>query len=253
MLRVLAAWLALTCALPAQAGLFDDDEARAQVNEVRIQLEGVRRKLDEALHRLESVTQNQVDFSNQIEAVKADIAKLRGQIDEMNYNLDATQKRQKDFYVDLDNRLRKIEAQAQSQQSESGSKAAAAKAADAEVMRDYDAALTALKSSDFKAAVNGFESFIKSAPDSPQQPGAHFFAAYCYSQLKQPAKAAELYRRLAEKWPNDEHIPDALLGRADSLDELGRTKEAQALLASLAAKYPSSDAGKQAKARLKKK
>jgi hypothetical protein len=45
-----------------------------------------------------------VDFANQIEAVKADIAKLRGQIEVLTYELEATQKRQKDFYVDLDNR-----------------------------------------------------------------------------------------------------------------------------------------------------
>lgn len=253
MLRLLAALLVLVCVLPAQAGLFSDDEARAQINAVRAQVDAVRTQLDEATQRLESTTKNQVDFSNQIEAIKADIAKLRGQIDELSYNLDAAQKRQKDFYVDLDNRLRKIESQAQSQQSEAEAKADAAKAADAAAMRDYDAALTALKGADFKSAVTGFESFIKAAPDSPQQPGAHFFAAYCYSHLKQPAKAAELYRRLVEKWPNDEHAPDALLGRADSLAELGQTKESRAVLASLAAKYPASDAGKQAKARLKKK
>jgi tol-pal system protein YbgF len=251
MLRTLAALLAFVCSLPAQAGLFSDDEARTQVNAVRTQLEEVRTQLKDTTRRLESVTQNQVDFSNQIEAVKADIAKLRGQIDELTYNLDAAQKRQKDFYIDLDNRLRKIESQAQGQGQQS--EADATKAADTAAMRDYDAALTALKSSDFKSAVTGFESFIKAVPGSPQQPGAHFFAAYCYSHLKQPAKAAEMYRRLVEKWPNDEHVPDALLGRADSLDELGQHKEARAVLASLAAKYPSSDAGKQAKSRLKKK
>ena len=253
MLRVLAALLVFACALPVQAGLFSDDEARAQINTVRTQLDAAQKQIDDTMHRLETMTQNQVDFSNQIEAIKADIAKLRGQIDELTYNLDAAQKRQKDFYVDLDNRLRKIESQAQNQRSEAEAKADAAKVADAAIIRDYETALTALKASDFKSAVTGFESFIKAAPDSPQQPGAHFFAAYCYSHLKQPAKAAELYRRLVEKWPDDEHVPDAMLGRADNLDDLGQHKEARAVLASLAAKYPSSDAGKQAKARLKKK
>jgi len=253
MLRIAAALLAFACAVPAQAGLFSDDEARTQVNAVRTQVDAMQAQLGDALRRLDSLTQNQVEFSNQIETVKADIAKLRGLIDELTYNLDAAQKRQKDFYVDLDNRLRKIESQTQSQQSEAEAKAEAARTADAAAMRDYDAALTALKNSDFKSAVSGFESFIKAAPDSPQQPGAHFFAAYCYSHLKQPAKAAELYGRLVEKWPDDEHAPDAMLGRADSLGDLGRNKEARAVLTSLAAKYPSSDAGKQAKARLKKK
>jgi tol-pal system protein YbgF len=238
--------LALACALPAQAGLFSDDEARAQVNTLRSQL-------DDASRRLESVTHNQVDFSNQVDAVKNDIAKLRGQIDELIYNLDATQKRQKDFYVDLDNRLRKIESQGQAQQNEADTKAQAAKSAEAAAMRDYEAALAALKNSDFKSAVRGFESFIAASPDSPQQPSAYFFAAYCYSHLKLPAKAAELYRRLVENWPEDEHAPDAMLGRADSLEDLNMNKEARVVLTSLAARFPASDAGKQAKVRLKKK
>ena len=246
MWRLWLATLLMSCALSAQAGLFSDDEARAQINTVRSQLE-------DATRRLESVTQNQVEFSNQLEPIKADIAKLRGQIDELTYNLDAAQKRQKDFYVDLDNRLRKIESQGQAQQNDADAKAQAAKTADVAAMRDYEAALGALKNSDCKSAVHGFESFIAAVPDSPQQASAHFFAAYCYSHLKQAAKAAELYRRLIESWPNDEHAPDAMLGRADSLEDLGKHKEARAVLASLAAKYPASDAGKQAKARLKKK
>lgn len=242
MLRTLAALLALACALSAHAGLFSDDEARAQVNTVRTQLDDLTRKLD-------SVTQSQVDFNNQIETIKADIAKLRGQIDELTYNLDAAQKRQKDFYVDLDNRLRKIEGQAQVQVD---AKADAAKAADT-AMHDYEAALTALKGSAYKEAAAGFEAFIGEAPNSPQQASAHFFAGYCYSRLKQPAKAVEMYRQLVANWPNDEHAPDALLEQANNLDAAGDRKEGRKTLEQLVEKYPASEAAKQAKARLKKK
>jgi tol-pal system protein YbgF len=211
------------------------------------------RRAHSLTRRLESVTQNQGEFTNQIEAVKADIAKLRGQIDELSYNLDATQKRQKDFYVDLDNRLRKIESQGQAQQTETDSKAQAAKSAEAAAMRDYESALAALKKTDCKAAVRGFESFIAAAPDSPQQASAHFFAAYCYGQMNLHAKAADLYYRLVENWPSDEHAPDAMLGRAESFEAMGQKKEARVVLSSLASRYPASDAGKQAKVRLKKK
>ena len=245
-MRLLAALCALACALPAYAGLFNDDEARAQIGKLRTQL-------DEVAQRTTSVTQNQVEFSNQAEALKADIAKLRGQLDELTYNLDAAQKRQKDFYVDLDNRLRKIESQGQAEQGQSDNKAEVAKAADAAAMRDYEAALTALKAADFKKAASGFEAFIKNAPDSPQLPGAYFFAGYCYSHLKQPAKAADMYRYVSDKWPDDEHAPDAMLARADIMDDAGQHKEARAVLASLVAKYPSSDAATQAKTKLKKK
>ncbi len=95
----------LACALPAYAGLFSDDQARERITVLRTQL-------DETAQRLDASMQNQVEFANQVEAIRADIAKLRGQIDVLTYDLDATQKRQKDFYVDLDNRLRKIESSA---------------------------------------------------------------------------------------------------------------------------------------------
>jgi tol-pal system protein YbgF len=242
MWRALVLVLALAGTMSARAGLFNDDEARAQINTLRLQL-------DDASRRIDSVTHNQVEFSNQNESIRADVAKLRGQIDELTYNLDAAQKRQKDFYLDLDNRLRKIEAQGQAQESAVD----AAKVAETAAMHDYEAALGALKQSDCKTAVRGFESFIDAAPGSPQQASAHFFAGYCYGNLKQATKAVEMYGRLIENWPNDEHAPEAMLGRADSLDTLGRHKEARAQLATLAAKFPASDAGKQAKARLKKK
>ncbi len=229
----------LACALPAYAGLFSDDQARERITVLRTQL-------DETAQRLDASMQNQVEFANQVEAIRADIAKLRGQIDVLTYDLDATQKRQKDFYVDLDNRLRKIETPLQAD-------AAAAKTAESEAVRDYESALAALKASNYKDAAAGFDAFIKKAPDSPQQASAHFFAGYCYGYLKQPAKAAEMYRLLAERWPDDEHVPDALLARAEQLDAAGNHKEAVKTLTLLADKYPATDAARQAKTKLKKK
>lgn len=259
-LRFCATLAALACALPVHAGLFNDDEARSQIASLRSQIEDMARrldtlqqKLDPATQRLEAITQNQVEFSNQSEATKADIAKLRGQLDELTYNLDAAQKRQKDFYVDLDNRLRKIETQGQTEQGQAESKVEAAKAAENAALNDYEAALTALKAADYKAAVVNFESFIKNAPESPQQAGAHFFAGYCYSHLKQPLKAAEMYRQVVEKWPNDEHAPDALLAHAEILEGAGQRKDALTVLNMLVARYPATEAAKQAKAKLKKK
>ena len=103
---VLAASLAAAMlASPAQAGMFDDDEARARI-------ETLRGEHAELAKRVEVINRNQVDFANQVEAIKADLAKLRGQIEVLTYELEAAQKRQKDFYVDLDNRLRKLEAAA---------------------------------------------------------------------------------------------------------------------------------------------
>ncbi len=85
-------------AAPAWA-LFDDDEARRQIAELR----------KNANERLETQSRAQLDLANQIEAMKAEMAKLRGQVETLTYELDATKKRQQDFYIDLDERVRKLE------------------------------------------------------------------------------------------------------------------------------------------------
>src|SRR6185369_1514960 len=103
--RLLLAAL-LAAALPAQAGLFDDTEARNQII-------NMRNDYNARFDKLEASARSQLELANQIEQLKAEIAKLRGQIEVLSYESEATQKRQKDFYVDLDNRLRRIDSPAQ--------------------------------------------------------------------------------------------------------------------------------------------
>ncbi|HTS54221.1 MAG TPA: YbgF trimerization domain-containing protein, partial [Burkholderiales bacterium] len=50
-----------------------------------------------------------VQLMNQIESLQAEINKLRGQIEVLSNGLDNAQKRQRDMYLDLDTRLRRIE------------------------------------------------------------------------------------------------------------------------------------------------
>ena len=86
----------------ANAGLFDDEEARRQVSELTV-------KLNE---RLDTAARGQMELASQIQALRDETARLRGQVETLTYELDSVKKRQQDFYVDLDGRLRKIEAPA---------------------------------------------------------------------------------------------------------------------------------------------
>jgi tol-pal system protein YbgF len=116
----------------AQAGIFDDEEARKQVAETKRRVEDVNRQLDARIADLESAIKSQglLDLFTQVEALKSDIAKLRGQIEVLNNDMESTQKRQRDLYVDLDTRMRKVEA---AQQQAAAAAAAAASAAAAAV------------------------------------------------------------------------------------------------------------------------
>lgn len=260
MKRLLAASLVLL-ACQAHAGLFDDDVARQRIDGLQGQVNGLTQRLDEVAKRGEDATRNQLDFANQIEALKADIAKMRGQLDELGYNLEAAQKRQKDFYIDLDNRLRRIEQGGKSADAggdataaADGAPAAAAPAVDpANEGKDYESALMALKASKFKDALAAFSAFIKNYPKSSQQASAHFWSGYIYGQLRDSAKAAEMYGKVAANWPADARAPDALAEQAAALDQMGDRAGARKVRELLVVKYPASDAARQARQALKKK
>ena len=232
--------LAALLTMPVHAGLFDDEEARNRIEQLRVEVADLGKRAD-------TVNRNQIDFANQVESIKADIAKLRGQIEVLTYELEAAQKRQKDFYVDLDNRLRKLETPPAEAKPETP------KLDPAQETRDYEAALANLKAAKFKEAGTAFLAFIKAYPNSSLAASAHYWGGYAHAQAKDHAGAAELFGKFVAGWPKDERAPLALESRVASLEAAKDNKAARTTLEHLAESYPASDAGKRAKLRLKKK
>jgi len=243
--RLTAALLAGLIIAPAQAGLFDDDEARARINAMRTELSG-------RLDKLEASARAQLELANQIDLLKTEIARLRGENEVLSNDLANAIKRQKDFYVDLDNRLRKLETPAASTDAAPQAAPAATAVDPAAESRDYEAALTQLRGGKYKEAAGSFIAFTKTYPNSSFLPSAHFWAASALYQQKDNIGAAEHYGKVANQWPDDSRAPDALLGLASTQqarnDNVGATRS----LEKLVSRYPSSSAAQIARQRLKK-
>lgn len=239
---LLMATLALP-ASPAFAGMFDDNEARQRIEKLRTDLDAVT-------ERVERASQNQIDFANQSEALKAELARIRGQMEVLQNDIETSQKRQRDFYVDLDTRLRKLETAAPAPEAKP---AEPAKADPAQEGRDYEAALGLFKAGKYQDADAAFTGFIKAWPSSSLLPNAHYWAASCHFQLKDYATAAEQFAKVAATWPNDAKAPDSLLAQGNALTEAGDTKGARKVLEALVAQYPNTSAAQTAKQRLAKK
>lgn len=114
-MRVRSWWMAFAFALAAHgahAGLFDDEEARKRITQTNERLDALQRDLDARLVALDQQIKGLglVELFNQVEAIKADIARIRGQVEVLTHELTESQKRQRDLYVDLDSRMRKLEA-----------------------------------------------------------------------------------------------------------------------------------------------
>ncbi len=102
-----AAALSLPLSFGAAAGLFDDDEARKDIKALRaqnVETDARIQKLDESIKNL-----GILQLLNQIEQLNTELAKLRGQVEVLTNQNEQLGKRQKDFYLDIDSRLRKLE------------------------------------------------------------------------------------------------------------------------------------------------
>jgi tol-pal system protein YbgF len=95
----------------AHAALFDDDEARKRIADTNVRLAQVQAQLEARISALEQQLKAQglVEMLSTVEQIKADLARLRGQLEVVTFELAEAQKRQRDLYVDLDTRMRKLE------------------------------------------------------------------------------------------------------------------------------------------------
>jgi len=224
----------------ACAGLFDDDEARRQISELKTQTN----------ETLDAAARARLDLANQIAALKDEIARLRGQVETLTYELDMAKKRQQDFYVDLDGRLRKFETPA------SGAADGFARRGDtdpAAESRAYEAALDQFKNGKYKEAEAAFSGFVREHPESELTPSAQYWLGNTYYALRDYKRAIEEERQVLAKWPNHARVPDALFTLGVAQQDSGDAKAGRQTLEGLVSKYPGTQAAENAERRLKKK
>ena len=243
---------------PARAALFDDNEARARIDALKLRVDQVERSLSQRLEAIEAKNAALVDLFRDVEQIKADIAKLRGQYEVLTYELEQAQKRQRDLYLDLDSRLRKIEAApgaaAGGDASVGGTGstiAPPARPADvAAEQRAYDAALEQFKGGNYPAATASFQAFVRAYPRSPLAPSALYWAGNAQYAQKDFRAAIATQRQLLATFPDSQKVPDALLNIASCQIELGDSAGARRTLEEIVAKYPTSEAAGKARQRL---
>jgi len=251
-ISTIALLLAVFGAQQAHAGLFDDEEARRQVNDLSI-------KVNE---RVDTLSKAQIELLNQIQSLRDDNARLRGQLETLQYELESTKKRQQDFYVDLDGRLRKLETASVAATDTAKPADGEAPAADAASKkpvtdpaaeaREYEAALNLFKANKLKDSANAFEAFAKTYPDSTLTPNAYYWQGNALAAQRDCKRAIDAYRVVVNKWPQNPKAPDSLIAVASCQQELGDAKSARTTLEAVLIKYPDSPAASTAKQRLKK-
>jgi len=251
LLTALATGCAVLAAAPASAQLFGDSEAQRRIELLRQQTEASQRALEERMNRVEGALADRsalLELSNQLNALREELAKMRGQIEVITNRLDESDNRQKSIYTDIDARLRKLEqAQEQAAAKPAGP---AAPTVTPEENKAYQAALDQFKLGNYKLAVSAMEGFLVTYPSSPLAPNAQYWIGMAYSGLRDYKSAIAAQRKLLATWPDSDKAPDSLLSVASAQETMGDRRGAQRTLEELIAKYPSSSSAASAKQRL---
>ncbi len=248
MVRAAVVLLTAAFALPAAAqGLFDDNVARARIEELRKQVEAAAKLVDERLARVED-RRALVELASQIEALRGELARLRGQLEVLQHQAQTADKRGKDLYADIDTRLRKIE-----QPKEAAAEAVDKPAADAvppAETKAYEAALNQLKLGNHALAISAFQGLLVTYPSSKLAPSAQNWIGRAYFGQRDYKQAIAAQQKVLAAWPDDPKAPEAMLNIADAQEALGDRRGAQKTLGGLLAKHPLSPAAASAKQRL---
>lgn len=235
-----AAMLAAVACLPmtAHAGLFDDDEARKAVLDLRNKVDALQKEMAN-----KSDKNSALSLSDQNDQLRQDIARLRGQIEVLTNELSNTQQRQKDFYVDLDARVRKLEPQKVTIDGKESS-------VDLNEQKSYDAALNQFKGGDYKGAGAAFSDFLKRYPQSGYAPSAQYWVGNALYAQRDYKGAIAAQQAVAKNYPDSPKVADAMLNIGSSYIELKDKAAAKKSLDALIAKYPESPAAQTGKEKL---
>lgn len=237
---IAAAVLAAFSLAPLHAGaaLFEDEEARRAILDIRARLTNMQNEINAKADKT-----NSLDLNTQNEQLRQEIARLRGQIELLTNELANAQKRQKDFYVDLDARLRKLEPQTVTIDGKEFSVEQAEQ-------RSYDAALAYFKAGDYKNAGAAFYDFTRRYPNSGLAPSAHYWLGNTYYAQRDYKNAISAQQTVVRNFPDSPKAADALLNIASCQLELKDRAGARKTLETLVAQYAGSPAAQTAQERL---
>lgn len=224
--------------LTAHAQLFSDDEARRAILDLRARLNNMQNEINAKADKT-----NNLDLDAQNAQLRQEISKLRGQVEVLTNELANTQRRQKDFYVDLDNRLRKIEPQRVTVDGKEVN-------VQQEEQRSYDAALAFFKAGDYKNAGAAFYDFTRRFPQSGFAPSAQYWLGSTYYAQRDYRNAIAAQQVVVKNYPDNPKAADALLNIASAYIELKDRVSAKRTLETLVAQYPEAPAAETAKERL---
>lgn len=226
---------------------------------------------------------------NQLQRLQQEVQQLRGEVDLLNRRMQAMEDRQRDIYVDLDSRLRKLETTAPPAAAPgadiapptSGATGAPTGAPPVQppppaapqlpVEREnqgvapevetgisvaaeapYQQAFETLKTGRYEEAAAQFKSYLEQYPDSPYADNARYWLGESYYVVREFDEAVKHFQRVLESYPQSSKRADALLKIGFIYYEQGKLDQSRETLEKVVRQYPDSTVAGLARRRLER-
>jgi tol-pal system protein YbgF len=264
-----------------RAGLFDDEEARKAILELRARLAAVdeaskardaeaQQAQAQALARqsaqltqqmtqqmaqqmaqqaaafeelVQTLKRSILDLNGQIEGLKGELARMRGGHEQLTRDVAEVQKRQRDLSQAADDRIARLEPVKVTLDGQDFMAAPDEK-------RSYDEALAIMRTGDFDKALAAFAAFQRRYPGSGYAEAARFWTANALYGKRDYKEAVAAFRAFVNAAPKHPRAPEALLALANSQAEMKDRPGARKTLDELIKAYPQSEAAQAGKERL---
>ena len=244
--------LSVAALWPLQAhALFDDDEARKAIIDLRNKFEAHKQATENTLGRLTrqaeegsaSGQRSLIELSNQNEQLRSEIARLQGQIEQLQRDVAGLQTQQNSAQAASEERRRATEPATVVLDGVSFT-------ATPEETRDFDGALALLRKAEFGPAETAFGGMLRRFPSTGYLPSVLYWLGNAQYANRAYALAIASHQRLVRQFPDHLRAPEAMLALANSQVELKDNKTARQTLNNLVKSYPDSEAAAAARDRL---
>lgn len=247
----------LLMSLAAHAGIFDDDEARKAILDLRQQITGLNATVNTSLsaaqqrntEEIAQLRKSMFELQNQIDKQKGEISQLRGDNEVLARNLAEMQIRQKDMLQVSEQKLQAVEQRSQAVEQKL-TKLDPLKVvldgrefmADPAEKRDFDLAFALFRAGDFVKSQKALFDFIQRYPGSGYSPSALYWLGNAQYSNRDYKEAIINFRSMISKNPDHMRAPEAMLSIANCQLEMKDPKSAKKTLEDLMKAYPKSEA-----------
>ena len=238
--------------------------------------------LHERVERLERMMSSRalLDLVDSVQRLQTELRELRGEVEEQTHTVEQLKQRQRELYLDIDRRMRRVEAgggmatvspartetvsvaprapPATLPSSAAGTPPTAVPTPGAPTVDPvkeqaaYQRAFDLLKEGRYEQAAKAFKAFLAEYPAGDYADNAQYWLGEAYYVTRQFQPALVEFQKLAENYPASSKLTHAMLKMGYIYDEMGQAEEARKTLHQLTVSHPKTTAARLASERLRR-